>query len=114
MKEEKSLTNLDKFICTVYKTLYIIGLITSVTIMLLLINNKSEYFNILWIISLVIFSLIMYIVYAISKKIKEKKNTLVIKRVTIGRKTIFIIVSIIVVVIVTVLLAIWTVTSIVK
>ena len=108
------ITNFDKFICTVIKPLYFLALITSITIMLISINKFSKYFNILWITSLLIFAILMLTVYNVSKKIKNKKNTLIIKKITLGKKLLFIITSVITMLVTTLLLAVWTVHNLIN
>lgn len=96
---EKNIKTFDKFICTVYIPLYILGLIISVSFMLISINHFAKYMNILWIISMILFVLVMITVYFISKKIKTRKNKLNIHKITVIKKLCFILLSILIILI---------------
>lgn len=110
---EKNIKTFDKFICTVYIPLYILGLIVSVSFMLISINHFAKYMNILWIISMLLFVIAMIAVYFISKRIKLKKNKLNVHKVTVIKKLCFIVLSILIILINTAVLAILTVYSVI-
>jgi len=93
---DKGADKFSQFICTVYKIAYF--LVFYIDIILLLVSTQFFDINpqIIYCITLVFIVITMWIVYKLSKNRKERRGELEVRQLSIGKKAIFCLCSLLV------------------
>ena len=86
----------SKFICTVYKWIYAISIITAMCFIVIILNKTVEIGQLAMMFMAVILVASVGIAYGVSFAIKKAKNKLEIKKISLRYKVIFAVVSLVI------------------
>jgi hypothetical protein len=82
-----NMSSFSRYFCTVYKSIYIVSVIIPFLIFSVGIsNNNSSKFTTWYIITLILLVVMLVTAYYISRKIKLKKNKLLVTELSVGKK----------------------------